>query len=470
MRLPERALAVPMARVAAIAREESSRELLVALADAGVVQLAGPLAPGEGEALRALRRMQRAERTREDREAAPIVTRARPDIAALERAGDRDRLAGEVELQRHASSGLRHGDFLAFVGWAPRSALPALRARLSALGAALVELPAPRGIEPPTLPASTPAVDPFRPLVSTYGTAAYRDVDPTPWASLTFLLMFGIMFADVGDGLLLLLGALALRQSRAKRLGGLRRAWPLIAGAGVSSALFGLLYGELFGPTGVIPALWMAPLSSPTRLLVPAVVLGGVLMAVSHAIGIVNRWRENGAREALTAASGAAGLTLLVAFAALAGGFALPSGPLTVVGACLALLAIVALAVGYRAQAGAGPGARVEVAIRAMDSVLRTFANVISFARLAAFGLMHAALGEVVFHATRGLSGTAGGDLAAAVVFVVGTAIAFALEGLVATVQALRLEYYELFSRVFAGEGRPFRPWRLPVAIGEKAA
>ena len=77
---------------------------------------------------------------------------------------------------------------------------------------------------------------------------------------------------------------------------------------------------------------------------------------------------------------------------------------------------------------------------------------------------MHAALGLVVLDGARSLwGGGPPGDLAAVVLFAVGNAAAFALEALVAGVQAMRLEYYELFSRVFAGEGEPFSPWRIPV-------
>jgi len=89
--------------------------------------------------------------------------------------------------------------------------------------------------------------------------------------------------------------------------------------------------------------------------------------------------------------------------------------------------------------------------------------NTVSFARLAAFGLTHAALGQVVWSGTTGLwRRGAALWIAAGAVFVVGNTVAFALEGLVAGVQALRLEYYELFSRIFVSEGRPFRPWRAP--------
>jgi V/A-type H+-transporting ATPase subunit I len=84
----------------------------------------------------------------------------------------------------------------------------------------------------------------------------------------------------------------------------------------------------------------------------------------------------------------------------------------------------------------------------------------VSFARLAAFGLAHAALLGIVWQATTGLWASGGlMVLAAVAVFVIGNVLTFALEGVVAGVQALRLEYYELFSRVFVSEGRAFRPW-----------
>jgi len=95
--------------------------------------------------------------------------------------------------------------------------------------------------------------------------------------------------------------------------------------------------------------------------------------------------------------------------------------------------------------------------------VIRLGTNVISFARLAAFGLAHAALGAVIWDGTTSLWAAGGLALLAAVaLFVVGNALTFTLEGVVAGVQALRLEYYELFSRIFVSEGRPFRPWAIP--------
>jgi V/A-type H+-transporting ATPase subunit I len=105
----------------------------------------------------------------------------------------------------------------------------------------------------------------------------------------------------------------------------------------------------------------------------------------------------------------------------------------------------------------------VEAGIELVDALVRVVSNLLSFTRLAAFGLMHAALGLVVLEAARSLWGTPVGVVLAAIVFLAGNAVAFSLELLVTGVQALRLEFYELFSRVFAGEGHPFAPWALPV-------
>lgn len=124
--------------------------------------------------------------------------------------------------------------------------------------------------------------------------------------------------------------------------------------------------------------------------------------------------------------------------------------------------------VGLRASSGGGPAGTVQAAVELFDLAVRLGANVASFARLAAFGLTHAVLGWIVWDATGALWRRGGLLLAAAVAtFLIGNALSFGLEALVAGVQALRLAYYELFSRVFRLEGRPFRPWRIPtVAAG----
>jgi V/A-type H+-transporting ATPase subunit I len=277
-----------------------------------------------------------------------------------------------------------------------------------------------------------------------------------------------MMFGDVGDGLVLVLGALLLRRSRSPRVAGVRRVWPLVLALGAMAAVFGLLYGEAYGPTGLVPTVWLAPLDEPERLLLAGVGVGAVLLACAYGIGIVNRWREGGPGWALWAPSGIAGAALFVGLALVVGGVVWSSSPLWAAGLVIAVVGLVLAAVGLRSQAGPGGAGVMQAGVETFDLTMRLGSNVVSFARLAAFGLMHAAIASVVWDATTSLWGSgAVAAVAAIVVFTVGHVAAFALEALVAGVQALRLEYYELFSRIFVSEGRPFRPWHVPVAREE---
>jgi V/A-type H+-transporting ATPase subunit I len=148
----------------------------------------------------------------------------------------------------------------------------------------------------------------------------------------------------------------------------------------------------------------------------------------------------------------------------LAGGAYLGRAGFALVGAVLALTGLALAGSGLFTASEGGGGGAVQTGVQLFDVVVRIGSNVVSFARLAAFGLTHAALGAIVWHGTTGLVGKGpAGLLVAVVVFIVGNALAFALEALVAGVQALRLEFYELFSRVFETQGRPFRPWHVPV-------
>ena len=463
MSRPDHTLALParMARVAIVAPTARLREALVEVADSCAVELAGTLPSPSGEALEALRRLERKWTNGTPR---PSLSPAAVDPSELERAGEADLLAGEVELSRRAAAAVDHGSFAALVGWTPEQELEPLSERLAPYGATVVELPRPPWLEPPTLIARTAMAKPFRPLVETYGSARYADLDPTLFAAFSFALMFGMMFGDVAHGLLLAGAALALRSVRRGRFAGLRRAWPLPFAAGLSAAFFGLLYGEFFGPTGVAPRLWLDPVEEPVPLLTAAVAIGAVLLAVSYGMGTANRWRESGAATAFVAPSGIAGTCVFLGAGILLAGWYFQLILVGLVGGTITIAGLVLLSAGYLVEAGRGGLAVLQVGIEVVDAVVRVGSSAISFTRLAAFGLMHAAIGAIVWAAATALWGGVVGTAVAVLVFFAGNLFALTLELLVAGIQAVRLEYYELFSRVFAGEGHVFAPWHVPLA------
>ncbi|WP_078628960.1 V-type ATPase 116kDa subunit family protein [Streptomyces sp. 142MFCol3.1] len=456
---------VRMRRVAVIVPQVALRDALVRVAAIGCVELDSTEEAAPGAAAARLQRLLgHATPTGPNGGTSATLAADPPDLDLLESLRSVALLAGEAQLEERAAGAVRRGEVAALTGWCPADEVSRVADRLAAAGGALVELPFPRGTDPPTLLRPRRSAS-FRPLVTAYGTPAYADLDLSWPAGLAFVAMFGIMFGDVGHGALLLFGALALRLGRPRRLTRLSRLWPFLAGAAVASMLAGAAYGEFFGPTGLLPVLWLSPLESPGRLLAAAVIFGAGLLAVAHAAGAVNRMREEGWVTALFAVSGYAGLLFYLGVALAAAGLLLRGPPAAVCGAVLAAIGLALMALGlFRATAGEGSGC-AGTAVRLFDVVVRTGTNTLSFARLAAFGLTHAALADLVWRGTTGLAGHgAAGVIGAVLLFAGGTALSFGLEALVAGVQALRLEYYELFSRLFDAEGRPFRPWHVPAA------
>ncbi|GAA2806735.1 hypothetical protein GCM10010522_25680 [Kribbella solani] len=420
-----------MQRIALVVPSMHQRALLDRVSSAGVVEL---------DALRP------------DIEAA-VVAERRPDWS--------DR---ELELRRRTAQAVPHGPVTALLGWTPAAKLGELADALAPVGGAAVPLPSPRGVQPPTLLRQKGRGQSFEVLVGTYTTVPYVDVDPALAAGIAYVAMFGMMFGDVGHGLLLLLGAVIVRSGRVGRLARLKPAWPFLAGAGAASVVFGVLYGEMFGPTGLVPVVWLSPVDNAVPLLLTAIGAGAVLLAGAYALGIVNRYREGGWGYALYARTGIAGALLFLALGGVAGGIYFGSDWLLAGSVLLGIAGLLLTFAGLLAASDGGGAGVLQAIVELFDVVVRLGSNVVSFARLAAFGLTHAALGAIVWTGTVALwnGGSVPERLGAVLVLIAGTGVAFALEALVAGIQALRLEYYELFSRVFDLDGRPFRPWRLP--------
>ena len=426
----ERFAPVRMERVALVAPAASLRTMLAAVATAGTVEL--------------------------DLSAASTT---QPGVAVRD------------DFERAVTAAVSSPPLAGHVAWMPATAIHPLADRLSSVGAAVVPLKRPPGVEAPTLLASPRGRRGVaRVLVDTYGTVPYSDLDPAWLAVLSYVVMFGMMFGDVGHGAILVVLGILLGTGAIPALRRLRRMAAFVCAAGAVAIVFGVLYGEFFGPTGVLPVIWLSPLEQPVELLIAGMLVGSVLLAAAYIVGTVNRVREGGWGFALYARTGIAGSLLFVASALLVLGLVIGAGPVVVAAAVLAAAALALILVGLIAEAGPSWAGLLQAGVELVDTVIRLFSNVVSFARLAAFGLTHAALLAIVWSATTALWAAPGwGTIAAVLVFLVGNAVTFALEALIAGIQALRLEYYELFSRIFLDEGRPFRPWAPDVPADAEA-
>jgi V/A-type H+-transporting ATPase subunit I len=454
-----------MERVGIVSPTSRTRRVLVEVADRGVFEPDPPHSPTIGPIASLA---QTAGAGAADLE--PLLTRVAPDPDELAAGGELGRLAGEASLEARLAATAIRGQCTILPGWIRADDLPATRAAIESHGGAIVPLPGRPGLVPPTAYAASRTGAAFRPLVTTYGTVPYSDVDPTLFAAAAYVVMFGMMFGDVAHGLAILLGGIATLIVRRGPLVKLRAvSWFLVA-AGAAATAFGFLYGEAFGPTGLVPTLWIRPLDEPQTFLLAGLAIGLVLLGITFGLSIVNRWREGGPAAAIFDGTGVAGALLLLGGAA-AAATALTSWPLTwVAAACIGLGAALVFT-GFVASSGASSSGLAQAVIELFDTLLRLGSNIVSFTRLAAFGLTHAVITEVVWDGTTSLWDRSGpiGIAGAVVLFAAGNLAAFALGALVAGIQALRLEYYELFSRLFATSGRTFRPWHVALLRSEES-
>jgi V/A-type H+-transporting ATPase subunit I len=368
------------------------------------------------------------------------------------------RLALARPLAEAALAGVRgKGGLAALSGWIPRKQLATLRDMLEAHfhGRYWLDFREPSAAEVaevPTLMRHPRWLSPFVLLVKGYGVPRYGEFDPALPFAFIWLLLFGAMFGDVGHGAVVLLLAGALH----RRIGHL--AWVGIA-AGAVSMLFGVFYGSIFGYEDIIAPLWLSPLHDPVRMLSLAVAFGVGFIVFTLLVNIRNQWVAGRISMALFDSSGLAGLLFYLGAAA---GLASLAGATDVAQPAwkLAGLGIVAVAAFKWHEAKAGLGERIMVtAIETLETGINLFSNTLSFMRVAAFSLNHVALALAVFTLANGLD--AAGHW---ITVVLGNIVIIVLEGGIVAIQALRLMYYEGFSRFFSGDGKEFMPLQIEKA------
>ena len=290
---------------------------------------------------------------------------------------------------------------------------------------------------------------PFVPLVESYGISRYGEFDPALPFAITYLVLFGAMFGDVGHGAVILL----LSAGLIRRFG--RIAWVGVAAGGVSMG-FGLLYGSIFGYENLIEPLWLSPLHDPVRVLTVAIAFGVGFITFTLLANAWNRAVAGRASDALFDSGGLAGLVFylgaVAGLASLAGAADL-AGPAWIVAGFG--LAVVAAYKWFEARAGLAERILVTL-IETLETAINLFSNTLSFMRVAAFSLNHVALALAVFTLAAGLS-----DAGHWLTLVLGNIVIIVLEGAIVAIQALRLMYYEGFSRFFSGDGKAFVPLRL---------
>ncbi|MCK9340781.1 MAG: ATPase [Synergistaceae bacterium] len=318
------------------------------------------------------------------------------------------------------------------------------------------------GIRIPTLLQNNPIFRAFQDIVSMYSLPSYGEIDPSPIVAISFILFFGFMFGDIGHGLMIFLGAMFMvKRGIMKRSFG-----QVIKSAAVSSMVFGVLYGSIFGMEDIIPALWLSPMHDTNKLLVIAICLGVFMISLGLVLNMIKQYRARDFGRLLFDGQGMAGLMLYWTMAALAAiymtGTKIPELAADImwggIGVMMLLMIFRDVLARYLLhQKGEGESAVLNI-FEIMHHLMSFVSNTASFVRLAAFALNHVGLSMAVIMLSEMVHSLPGGIVMKGIILIIGNVVIVCLEGLIVFIQTLRLEYYEFFGKFYKGGGSEFKP------------
>jgi len=378
-------------------------------------------------------------------EAQTTIDQLRRQLAKLSEQHDLPRALGDIALAtwcfEHGGA-IEHGDvFARITGWtADRQRL--VRALETSEARAIATFPhAPRGVRPPLVLRNPWWAQPFEVFTKMVGMPGTGGADPSTLLALAVPVIFGYMFGDVGQGLVLAAAGWLLRH----RMPVLR----LLVPGGIAAAIFGFVFGSVFCREDLIAPLWLHPIEHPLPVLLVPIVGGAALLTLGLLLGALEAWWERRLADwfredapVLLTYGGA-----LAAFVSPLGGWIAAAG---------VVWAVVAAALQH-ARLGAAFGALGEL----LERTVQVLINTLSFARVGAFALAHAGLCSAVI----ALADAGGNAFVHGLILVLGNVLILVVEGMVVSIQTTRLVLFEFFTRFFRPEGREFRPLAAPPVI-----
>ena len=299
---------------------------------------------------------------------------------------------------------------------------------------------------------------PFEMLVSTFGIPGYKTIDPTFFIALTFIFMFGFMFSDAGHGLILFLLGMFLFYQKKEIM---KNSGKLIMYAGISSSLFGILFGSFFGID--FHPLFFKPIENTMKLVKIGIFTGISVITAGIIFNLINSAREKDYEKLFFDKNGlisgliywfSTGMIIkkinqkipihISYFIVLLFLFTLfISGPIF-------------LSIFRRKEANILSGF-FEKLMELIETALGYLSNTISFIRLSAFSLAHTGLFIAIFQISKILNHIANGSLSWFII-IMGNIFVIILEGMIVSIQALRLNYYEFFSKFFITGKKIYQP------------
>lgn len=356
------------------------------------------------------------------------------------------------------------------VGWITASQQKKITKAVEEIGGIILDISDPEDDKtntPPTKLKNFKLSRPFEFFVDMYGLPGYGEVDITNFVAVTYTLIFGIMFGDVGQGFVLAIAGLIMWLYKKMELG------KALIPCGVSSMFFGFVFGSVFGFEETLNPLYKAVglqekpievMHSINKILLIAISIGVLLMVFSMLLNVYICIKRKKIGEAIFSHNGLVGISFYLSCVSLAVGFmsgkqfisTKVSFALLISGAILLFIKEIPIAIIDKHDNWKPESIGDFVAqnfFELFEYILSYASNTVSYLRVGAFVLVHAGMMMVVFS----LAGEGNNIF----VIILGNILVIALEGLLTGIQVLRLEFYEMFSRFYNGDGKPFNAIRI---------
>lgn len=398
------------------------------------------------------------------------------------------------EICSHAESYLSQTrDTCVITGWVPAFRQEEVEATIrSAAGeSCILEWTDDSEVERDRVPVamkSSSILAPFERLVKNYSTPEYGSVNPTPFTALTYMIMFALMFADLGQGFVLLMiglvGKYLYKKNPMKKDGLISRGLcDLLLYLGPASMVGGIVFGSTFGYS-IFPALWFnyhqvvnghatGAVSSVYDILGITIKFGIAVIFLGLFLNWVNLFMKKRWIELIFDKNGLVGGCMYAVGIILCFGF-VETGYKTisltpVMAAILVICLLMLIAKGpISAVINAKKGHKeslgqviIDTVMDFLVEVLEIFSgflsNTLSFMRVAGLGIAHVSL-MTAFEQMAGMTGNIAAEI---LIMILGNVLVIAIEGLSAGIQSLRLNYYEFYTKYFTGHGIAYQPFGL---------
>ena len=322
---------------------------------------------------------------------------------------------------------------------------------------------------------------PFESITKSFGLPRYNEIDPTFFLAFTFPTIFGMMFGDVGEGLVIATIAYIMYKYLGTKNSAFINFGKILFSCGIASIIFGFIYGSVFGIETLLPAIWKSPLNAVKSGMMKELIGFALFVGIIHmTMGLLINSVNNIYKKGITGIIGSFGKLLLFfgVVTIIVKIFNFPIPLFSILGKhSITLIALLGLflpillivleeiihEIRHKLYVKNILSALGNALFESADTTIMFLSNTLSYSRILILVLVHAIISEVIYIISELLMEIPYVGVFVHFLFIlIGTILLiFGLEALVVYIQTIRLHYYEWFTKFYSSGGSEYKPFKL---------